>query len=105
MLGLLEVVADAFVPEFKLVAGRFPVTPVVRGKPVAFVNTPAEGVPIFGVVNVGLACITNVLPVPVWAATEVAFPTDVIGPVRLALVTTVATWLPFPGPAVTPPVS
>ena len=33
--------------------------------------------------------ITNVEPVPVWEATEVALPTDVIGPVRLAFVMTV----------------
>jgi hypothetical protein len=115
-------VAVLFVPPFAI--GRTPVTPVVRGRPVALVRRPAEGVPIFGVVSVGLACMTNVEPVPVWAATEVALPTDVIGPVKLALVitvaalptdvtppvrfalvTTVATWLPFPGPAVTIPVS
>ena len=42
--------------------------------------------PIFGVVSVGEACITNTLPVPVCAATDVALPADVIGPVRLALV-------------------
>src|ERR1700723_1129724 len=44
--------------------------------------------PIAGVVSVGLACITNVVPVPVCAATAVAFPVLVIGPVRLALVVT-----------------
>ena len=39
------------------------------------------------------------------AVIDVAFPTEVIGPVKFAFVTTVATWLPLPGPAVTPPVS
>lgn len=46
--------------------------------------------PMLGVVRVGLACITKVLPVPVCEATAVALPTEVIGPVRLALVVTVA---------------
>jgi len=36
-----------------LVAGNVPVTPVVKGNPVVFVNTPLEGVPNAGVVNVG----------------------------------------------------
>jgi hypothetical protein len=53
-----------------------------------------------GVVSVGVACITKVLPVPVWAATAVALPVDVMGPVRLAFVTTV-TALPL---LETPPV-
>ena len=39
-------------------------------------------------VNVGLADIANVVPVPVWEAMEVALPTDVMGPVKLALVVT-----------------
>src|SRR3982751_2934119 len=39
-------------------------------------------------VKVGLALIAKVLPVPVCEATAVALPTDVIGPVRLALVVT-----------------
>jgi len=75
-----------------------PLTPVLIGRPVAFVRTPAEGVPIFGVVSVGLACITNVVPVPVCAAIAVAFPEDVIGPVRFALVVTV----PAVNPAAVP---
>lgn len=33
--------------------GSTPVTPVVRGKPVALVSTPADGVPRFGVTSVG----------------------------------------------------
>ena len=36
-----------------LAVGRVPVTPVVKGKPVAFVNVPLEGVPNAGVVMVG----------------------------------------------------
>ena len=44
----------ALVPEFKLVTGKLPVTPVVRGKPVTLVITPDAGVPSAGVVNVGL---------------------------------------------------
>ncbi len=72
--------------------------------PVIFVPTKAEGVPKLGVTNVGLVFITNVEPVPVCDATLVAFPTLVIGPVRLALVTTVVAKLPVPVP-VTPPVN
>ena len=41
-------------------------------------------------VIVGLALITNVEPVPVCEATDVALPIDVIGPVRLAFVVTVS---------------
>lgn len=41
-------------------------------------------------VVVGLADIIKVVPVPVWDAMAVAFPTDVIGPVRFAFVVTVA---------------
>lgn len=71
--------------------------------PVIFVPTNAEGVPKLGVISVGLVFITNVEPVPVCDATEVALPTDVIGPVRFALVITVVTKDPVPEP-VTPPV-
>jgi hypothetical protein len=56
--------------------------------PVRLVATPALGVPRSGVVSVGDACITNVVPVPVCAATAVALPVEVIGPVRLAFVVT-----------------
>jgi|SRR3990167_1256697 len=38
--------------------------------------------PITGVIKVGDVCITNVLPVPVCAPTEVVRPDEVIGPVR-----------------------
>jgi hypothetical protein len=37
--------ALALVPLFRLVTGRFPVTPVVKGSPVALVKVPLEGVP------------------------------------------------------------
>jgi hypothetical protein len=43
----------------------------------------AVATPRAGVTSVGLVFITNVEPVPVCAATLVAAPTDVIGPVRL----------------------
>jgi hypothetical protein len=43
----------------------------------------AVATPSAGVTSVGLVFITKVEPVPVWAATLVAEPTDVIGPVRL----------------------
>jgi hypothetical protein len=33
------------VPELRLVTGRLPVTPVVRGRPVALVRVPEDGVP------------------------------------------------------------
>ena len=48
-----NVEADADVPLFKFVTGRLPVTPVVRGKPVAFVSVALVGVPRIGVTNVG----------------------------------------------------
>jgi len=41
-----------------------PVTPVLNGNPVAFVNTIEEGVPSAGVTNVGLVDKT-ILPEPV----------------------------------------
>jgi hypothetical protein len=51
---------------------------------------PEAGVPRTGLIRVGEVFITNVLPVPVCEAMEVVFPTLVIGPVRFALVVTVA---------------
>ena len=54
------------------------------------VSVPLEGVPRTGVTSVGLVSITNFVPVPVWLAIDVAFPTEVITPVRFALVVTVA---------------
>lgn len=45
----------------------------------------ADATPRVGVTSVGLVSITNFVPVPVCEATEVALPTLVIGPVKLAL--------------------
>ena len=53
------------------------------------VKSPLEGVPRTGVTSVGEVSITNLVPVPVCEAIEVAFPEEVIGPVRLAFVVTV----------------
>ena len=50
----------------------------------------AIAAPKTGVTNVGEVFITNVDPVPVCEATDVVFPALVIGPVKLALVVTVA---------------
>ena len=47
----VEALAD--VPLFKLPTGKLPVTPVVKGKPVADVKTKVEGVPKLGVTKVG----------------------------------------------------
>ena len=91
--------ALADVPEFRLVTGRLPVTPVVRGKPVALVNVALVGVPRMGVTNVGdVAKTANPVPVSSVKAPkrfaelneprEVALPTEVIAPVKLAFVVT-----------------
>jgi hypothetical protein len=40
-----KVDAVAPVPLFRLVTGKLPVTPVVRGSPVALVKVPLDGVP------------------------------------------------------------
>ena len=47
-----KVVADAEVPELRLVTGRLPVTPVVSGRPVALVSVPDAGVPRTGATRV-----------------------------------------------------
>ena len=63
-----------------------------------FSDTPVAAA-IFGApVNVGLALIANVEPVPVCEAMAVALPVEVIGPVRFAFVVTVAA-LPVTLPA------
>jgi hypothetical protein len=62
--------ADALVPLFKFVTGRFPVTPVVKGRPVALVRVPDVGVPKMGVTSVGLVDNT-LLPEPVDVVTPV----------------------------------
>jgi hypothetical protein len=53
-----------------LATGRVPVTPVVKGKPVALVSVPLDGVPNMGVTSVGLVDKTT-LPVPVEFVTPV----------------------------------
>ena len=53
-----------------------PEIPVVTGKPVAFVNVTADGVPRFGVVNTGLVANTSA-PVPVSSVTAAAICADV----------------------------
>ena len=53
-----------------LATGKIPVTPVVSGKPVAFVNVPDVGVPKIGVTNVGLVDRTFA-PEPVLVVTPV----------------------------------
>jgi hypothetical protein len=91
--------AEAEVPPFKFVTGRLPVTPVDRGNPVALVNVALVGVPRMGVTNVGEVANTAE-PVPVSSVKapkrlaelndprEVALPTEVTAPVKLAFVVT-----------------
>ena len=64
-----NVEAEADVPEFKLVTGRLPVTPVVRGSPVADVSTNVVGVPKLGVVSIGLVSVLLVSVVVLDAVT------------------------------------
>lgn len=67
----VPVVPVAPVPPFS--GGRLPVTPVVRGKPVQFVNVPDVGVPKAGLVSVGLFIVglVSVLLVRVWVPVSV----------------------------------
>jgi len=51
---LLPEPVDAVTPVPPLATGNVPVTPVVIGKPVQLVRTPADGVPMFGVTSTGL---------------------------------------------------
>ena len=53
-----------------LATGNVPVTPVVRGRPVAFVSVPEVGVPKIGVTSVGLVDRTFA-PEPVLVVTPV----------------------------------
>jgi hypothetical protein len=72
----------ALVPLLRFVTGKFPVTPVVNGSPVALVKTAAVGVPRAGVVNVGEVRVGLVLytitPVPLSSLTTVASCADVV---------------------------
>ena len=58
------IVLEFATPVPPLAAGKMPVTPVVRGRPVALVSTAADGVPRFGVVRLGLVANTSA-PEPV----------------------------------------
>ena len=58
---------------------------LIVGPAIPVVAVGANGVPV----KVGEVSITNLEPVPVCEATEVVFPTLVIGPVKFAFVTTV----------------
>ena len=90
-----------------------PLTPVLIGRPVQFVSVPEVGVPKSGVTNVGLVANTAE-PVPVSFVSavsncnevnepkDVALPTEVTAPVKLALVVTVAALPPILKPAAVP---
>jgi len=85
-----KVVADALVPLFKLVTGRFPVTPVDNGKPVALVRVTEVGIPKIGVTSVGEVERT-LFPLPVLVVTPVpplataSVPASVTAPVVAVL--------------------
>lgn len=65
-----------------LAIGKVPVTPVVKGKPVALVNTPDAGVPKAGEVNVGDV---NVLFVKVSVPVKVAKVPEALGKVMVVV--------------------
>jgi hypothetical protein len=67
---LLPEPVEAVTPVPPLATGNVPVTPVVKGKPVALVNVPDVGVPRIGVTSVGLVFNTTE-PVPVETDTPV----------------------------------
>jgi hypothetical protein len=73
-----------------LVTGNVPVTPVVRGSPVAFVSVPEVGVPRIGVTKVGLVDRT-LLPEPV----EVDTPVPPLATGRIPVVDTATKSRPF----------
>jgi hypothetical protein len=87
IVASLDEVSVVNAPVLAVVAPTVPLM-LMLAVPVKLVTTPDEGVPRAGLVKLGLACITKVLPVPVCAVTEVALPDEVIGPVRFALVVT-----------------
>ena len=78
----------------KAILNTPPVSTVKDLEPIKVVPPKSKLVPAatpsIGVTNVGEVLIAKVVPVPVCEAIEVALPTDVIGPVRLALVVTVS---------------
>ena len=63
---LVSAAAAVVAPVPPFVIAKTPVTPVVKGKPVAFVNIAAEGVPKAGVTKVGEVALTT-SPEPVVA--------------------------------------
>jgi hypothetical protein len=74
-VGLLESTVlpepvEVVTPVPPLATGKVPVTPVVKGKPVALVSVPDVGVPSIGVTSVGLLERT-LLPEPVEVVTPV----------------------------------
>ena len=87
---LLPDPVDDVTPVPPLATGSVPVTPVVRGNPVAFVSVAADGVPRFGVTSVGLfdrttfvVPVEEVTPVPPLATGSVPVTPVVSGkPVR-----------------------
>ena len=78
-----------FWPVPPLATGRVPVTPVVRGRPVAFVSTPEAGVPSAGVTNVGEVSVGDVPntsePEPVSSVTAAARLAEVGVPRKVAI--------------------
>lgn len=58
------------------------------GYPAVLARLPDAGVPKLGAIKVGPFDMAKVEPVPVWAPIDVAFPTEVITPVKLAFVVT-----------------
>jgi len=97
------------IPVPPLAAPKIPVTPVVKGSPVALVNTRAEGVPRAGVTNTGdvavITPVTTTPPEPAWmVVVEVVFvePITIVltaAPVPMLIVLAVT-----PLPIVIPPV-
>jgi hypothetical protein len=65
LTNTLPTVPDEVKPVPPLAGGNVPVTPVVKGRPVALVSTAADGVPRFGVVNTGDVANATTVPVPV----------------------------------------
>jgi len=61
---------EVVTPVPPLATGRVPLTPEVRGNPVAFVRVTDDGVPSAGVTSVGLVLRTT-FPVPVEVVTPV----------------------------------
>ena len=68
-----KVEAEAAVPLLRFVTGRFPVTPVERGRPVAFVRVIEVGVPKASDQLVEVPSVLRNLPaLPVWVGMTAA---------------------------------